>query len=64
MANRELYKNPDPRCTSPFDPSFVGYCWSYVNHADGDLNSEQLLKKCEVCELWKPTPEKGLSDGK
>ena len=57
------YRNPDPRCTYPFESSFVGYCWSYANYVD---DGETFLKKnkkkrfediCMGCDLFKDSPE-------
>jgi hypothetical protein len=34
MTSFAKYKNPDKRCTYPFEDNFVGYCWSYANAVD------------------------------
>jgi len=49
----EKYRNPDRRCTYPFTPDPVGYCWSYACHVDGESRFEDMLKICAGCECWK-----------
>ena len=46
------YRNPDKRCTYPFTPDPLGYCWSYANHVDGTERFEDMDKICPGCEFW------------
>ena len=48
------YKNPDKRCKFPFFPESIGYCWSFAEHVDYKTSKEEMIKKCEKCEYWKP----------
>jgi len=48
----EKYENPDPRCTYPFTPDPLGYCWGYACHVDGDPQFKDF--NCEGCECWVP----------
>jgi hypothetical protein len=48
------YENPDPRCEYPYDPSPVGYCWSYANHVDGEDKFADMTAICPGCECWNP----------
>lgn len=49
----EDYKNPDPRCTYPFTPDAIGYCWGYANAFDNDSLEEFKEISCPKCECWK-----------
>ncbi len=52
----EKYKNPDTRCSYPFDDCPVGYCWSYANYVDGTrgfpTTNIEMDKLCSGCEFW------------
>ncbi len=54
------YRNPDPRCTYPFDPSPLGYCWSFAQYVDDGWSGLKRGKEkgmetiCKGCECWKP----------
>ena len=50
-----LYRNPDRRCTYPFEPNALGYCWSYANFVDGTFPwaNKPMESTCKGCELWK-----------
>lgn len=52
MTDTREYENRDARCTYPFEPNAIGYCWSYAHHVDGTSKFEDILKICEGCELW------------
>ena len=41
------YKNPDKRCTYPFEPMSIGYCWGWASFVDGGNPP-----KCDKCEMW------------
>lgn len=47
------YKNPDPRCTYPFSPKPLGYCWAYANHVDGTRGFEDMEAICKDCNMWR-----------
>jgi len=44
------YRNPDRRCTYPFTPDPVGYCWTYAHHVDGTPGFEN--PECVGCECF------------
>ena len=48
------YRNPDHRCSYPWDPSPCGYCWSWAHHVDGTKGYEDMMKICPGCEFFKP----------
>ena len=49
------YRNRNPRCGYPFEPSPAGYCWSYAHHVDGTKGFEEMSKEiCPHCELFHP----------
>jgi len=55
-ASRErlkMYRNPDPRCTYPFEMCSLGYCWSYAHHVDGTTGYEDMMLVCPTCDCWK-----------
>lgn len=54
------YRNPDPRCTYPFDHSPAGYCWSYAHWVDGSSGyaGKPVEDLCKGCDLWKPVKKK------
>jgi hypothetical protein len=57
LLNREhllRYRNPDPRCTYPFEPSGVGYCCSYALYVDGDKKIMSMDSACSNCDCWEP----------
>ena len=47
------YRNPDPRCTYPFDAEPCGYCWSYAVIIDLGGSQRTQLAGCRHCECWK-----------
>ena len=50
-----MYRNPDKRCTYPFSPDPLGYCWSYAEYVDGNSGkktSDDMKKICRGCECW------------
>lgn len=49
----EKYRNPDPRCTYPFTPDPVGYCWGYACHVDGNEKFADMMSRCVGCECWR-----------
>ncbi len=48
----EKYRNPDPRCSYPFEPCGAGYCWSYAHHVDGTAGYENMESICPDCECF------------
>ena len=52
MDKENKYKNPDKRCTYPYDKSPVGYCWAYANHIDRIKGFSDIGKKCKKCEYF------------
>ena len=54
----EKYKNPDPRCTYPFEPCGAEYCWGYAVSVDkGEPRQEE---SCRGCEFWEDVYTTGL----
>lgn len=51
------YKNPDGRCTYPYDRGPLGYCWGYATYVDGDAGCD-LESLCSGCDLFKDEEEK------
>jgi hypothetical protein len=49
------YENTDPRCTYPFTPDPLGYCWSFAHHIDKTKGYEDIEEICKNCECWKET---------
>ena len=51
------YKNPDKRCSYPFTPEALGYCWGYAGLWDKAKNAKELkrkaLKFCPDCGMWR-----------
>lgn len=54
MNKYTKYKNKD-RCTYPFQPESLGYCWSYANWIDdGKKDYKEFVKRyCLNCEFGK-----------
>jgi len=55
------YENKDKRCTYPFTPDLLGYCWSYALFVDGSEEKsyqEFCNEHCKNCEYWKGNKEK------
>lgn len=52
----EKYRNPDRRCTYPFEPCAAGYCWGYANFVDGNKPwaDRPMEKNCQRCDMWAP----------
>jgi len=58
------YRNPDRRCNYPFDPSPLGYCWSFASYIDGgekwlkqrsDIEKKEFKTMediCRGCDRW------------
>jgi len=46
------YKNPDKRCTLPFEPSPLGYCWYYADRVDTGKQQKEIIEECRECEYW------------
>lgn len=42
------YRNPDKKCTYPFEPCSLGYCWGWAHYIDGTGEHPY----CEDCECW------------
>jgi len=58
IAKIMTYRNPDARCTYPFTPDPVGYCWAYAHHVDGNPKFADMDKICPGCECWKKEQER------
>ncbi len=54
IAEPDKYENDDPRCTQPYSPAALDYCWSYAHHVDGSPGYADLKARCHGCEFWKP----------
>ena len=59
----QKYRNPDQRCCYPFSNDFVGYCWSFATHADGDPEFTDIESICANCSMWKDSPNFSKEDG-
>ncbi len=56
------YKNRDKRCSYPWTPRQLGYCWGYANWVDYHNGSDDVKEKykvkdyiefCKDCKYWK-----------
>lgn len=54
------YRNSDDKCTYPFTPDPLGYCWSFAHHIDKTKGYEDMEKICKNCECWKEKIENEL----
>ena len=49
------YRNPDPRCSFPWEPKYEGFCRAYADYIDGHawvgIPGEKGF--CKKCEFWK-----------
>jgi hypothetical protein len=52
------YKNPDKRCTYPFEPSLLGYCWGYATKVDEGKKMATIVC-AKRCEFWEKKTTSG-----
>lgn len=46
----EKYRKPE-KCSYPWSPEPLGYCWGYAENKDAGMTDEEIEKElCEGCE--------------